>query len=65
MDNEGALSRGSKRLSGLIRSVSSKSQPEGVSRSQSTSSTTKTFDSVVRPRSMVQTNNKALSPTMQ
>lgn len=65
MDNEGPLSRRSKRLSGLIRSVSSKSQPESVTRGQSTGSTPRTFIGMVRPKSMVQASNKAPSLASQ
>ena len=64
VDN-GPLSRGSKRLSGLLRSVSSKSQPERISRSQSTlSPSPNTFNGVVRPKSMVQHEVKPLAPTI-
>lgn len=59
------LPRGARRLSGLIRSVSSKSQPEGVTRSESTGSATGRFNGVIRPKSMVQAATKTPSPTVQ
>lgn len=61
--DDGPLSRSSKRLSGLLRSVSSKSQPERMNRSQSNLSTAPhTFNGVVRPKSLVQHGVKPLTP---
>jgi hypothetical protein len=61
--DDGPLSRSSKRLSGLLRSVSSKSQPERMNRSQSNLSTAPhTFNGVVRPKSLVQHGAKTLTP---
>lgn len=65
MNNEGPLSRGSKRLSGLIRSVSSKSQPEALARGHNTSNTSKTFIGVVRPKSMMQANTEVQGKAIQ
>lgn len=56
--------RGSKRLSGLFRSISSKSHPERVAQTQSFgAATAKASNATARSKSVLQTGVKPLTPT--